>query len=117
MAQGKTNETVVVLSSAQMGGNSAELGDILMKSFVYILAESDRRIDKILVYNEAAALTCEGSQLLEDFQKLESKGTKILTCGTCLNFFGLTEKLAVGEVSNMYTIAETMLEATHLIRP
>ena len=56
MAQGKTNETVVVLSSAQMGGNSAELGDILMKSFVYTLAESDRRIDKILVYNEAGPL-------------------------------------------------------------
>lgn len=113
----KKHETVVVLSSKGMGESSRELGDVLMKSFVYALTQQETLIDAILVYNEAAHLTCEGSELLDDFRALEGKGTAILTCGTCLNFFELTEKLAVGEVSNMYTIVETMLGATHLVRP
>lgn len=113
----KKRETVLVLSSRYMGESNRELGDILMRSFAYTLAEQKSPIDTVLVYNEAAYLTCEGSEILDDLKKLQSTGTKILTCGTCLNFFDLTEKLVVGEVSNMYTIVEKMLAAGQLIKP
>ena len=64
-----------------------------------------------------AKLTCEGSDSIEDLKKLEEAGVQILTCGTCLNFYGLTEKLAVGSVTNMYTIAEKLTQAGNVVKP
>ena len=71
----------------------------------------------MLFYNGGAKLTTEGSASLEDLKKLEEQGVEILTCGTCLNYYGLTEKLRVGEVTNMYVIAEKQLQADCIIRP
>ena len=73
--------------------------------------------DTILFYNGGAKLTCEGSDSIEDLKKLEAAGVQILTCGTCLNYYGLTEKLKVGGVTNMYVIAQTMAEADLVVRP
>ena len=63
------------------------------------------------------AITCEGSASLEDLKNLEAMGVEILTCGTCLNFYGLTEKLKVGEVTNMYSIVEKMTQADLIVEP
>jgi selenium metabolism protein YedF len=71
----------------------------------------------ILFYNGGAHLTCEDSPALEDLKELEAQGVEILTCGTCLNYYGLTEKLAVGSVTNMYVIAEKLTQASSVIRP
>ena len=66
---------------------------------------------------EQTVLPCEGSPMLDDLKALEAEGVEILTCGTCLNFYGLTEKLAVGGVTNMYVIAEKMLNAGNVGKP
>ena len=71
----------------------------------------------MLFYNGGAFITCEGSQSLEDLKALEEQGVKILTCGTCLNHYGLTDRLAVGEVTNMYEIAEKMTQASLIVNP
>ena len=71
----------------------------------------------MLFYNGGAAVTCEGSASLEDLQKLESLGVEILTCGTCLNHYGLTEQLRVGGVTNMYVIVEKQMQAMKVVRP
>ena len=42
---------------------------------------------------------------------------EILTCGTCLNHYGLTERLRVGAVTNMYVIAEKQMQADLVLRP
>ena len=57
------------------------------------------------------------SETIEDLKKLEQAGTKVMTCGTCLNFYELTDKLAVGEVTNMYVICEKQMNAAKVIRP
>ena len=103
-------DTVVAIASATMGEGSEELGKTLLKAFVFALKT-------ILFYNGGAALTCEGSAMLEDLKELEAQGVEILTCGTCLNFYGLTEKLAVGSVTNMYTIAEKLTQAGNVVKP
>ena len=64
-----------------------------------------------------ARLTTEDSDSLEDLKYMESQGVEIMTCGTCLNYYGLTEKLAVGSVTNMYSIVEKMAWAKKTIRP
>ena len=88
-----------------------------MKGFLFALTQLRPLPDTVIFYNGGAALTTEGSASLEDLRTLEAQGVEIMTCGTCLNYYGLTERLAVGSVSNMYTIAETLAGAGKVIRP
>ena len=108
---------LVVLSGNVMGNGDAKLGTSLMKAFVFALTKQDQLPDTILCYNSGAYLTCEGADTLEDLKLLESEGVTILTCGTCLDFYGLKEKLAVGGVTNMYDIVERMESAAAIVRP
>ena len=108
---------VVVLSANVMGTGDSKLGASLMKAFVFALTKQDQLPDTILCYNSGAYLTCEGADTLEDLKLLESEGVTILTCGTCLDFYGLKEKLGVGGVTNMYDIVERMENAAQIIKP
>ena len=67
------------------------------------------------IFNSGVKLVIEGSPLVEDLQALSERGVEILACGTCLGYYGLKHRLAVGQVSNTYTIAETMLGAGKVI--
>ncbi|MDO5424524.1 MAG: sulfurtransferase-like selenium metabolism protein YedF [Eubacteriales bacterium] len=110
-------DTVVVISSETMGNGDEALGKILMKGFLFALTQQDALPSTILFYNGGAKLTCEDAPTLEDLKSLEAQGVEILTCGTCLNHYGLTEKLQVGGVTNMYVIAEKMTQAGRLVKP
>ena len=109
--------TVAVISSKVMGNGDDELGGILIKGFLYALSQMETHPDTILFYNGGAKLTTEGSASLEDLKKMEEEGVEILTCGTCLKHYGLMDKLQVGKVTDMYTIAERMMGADKIIRP
>lgn len=111
------DNTVVVISSDKMGDGEEELGKILIKGYIYALTQLETLPKTILFYNKGAYLTSEGSASLEDLKSLEAHGVEIMTCGTCLNFYGLTEKLQVGTVTNMYVIADTMAKAAKVIKP
>ena len=113
---GKKNIVAVIASSA-MGMGSDELGTALMKGFIYALSQQDTLPSAILFYNGGVKLTCADSASLEDLKSLEAQGVEILSCGTCLNFYGLTDKLQVGEVTNMYTIVEKMTGADLVVKP
>ncbi|MBO5130584.1 MAG: sulfurtransferase-like selenium metabolism protein YedF [Oscillospiraceae bacterium] len=113
---GKKN-TVVVISSKAMGHGGDELGTALMKGFIFALSQQEQLPTTILFYNGGANIPVEGSVSLEDLKNMEAQGVEILTCGTCLNFYGLTDKLAVGEVTNMYTIVEKMTGADLIVKP
>lgn len=108
---------VVAVDTDAMGRGSDELGGTLMKGFLFALGQLPQPPKTILFYNGGARLTCEGSAFLEDLRALAEKGAEILTCGTCLNYYGLTEKLAVGGVTNMYAIVETLANAGKVIKP
>lgn len=108
---------VIAVSSDKMGEGIDELGDVLMKGFIYTLTEMDTMPTTVLFYNGGAKLTVEDAPTLEDIKTLEGMGIEILTCGTCLNYYNLGDKLAVGEVTNMYTIMERLQDADKLVRP
>ncbi len=114
---GRRKGMVVVLSSNQMGQGDEALGKLLMKGFVFALTQQDMLPETILLYNSGAFLSCEGSDNLEDLKTLEAQGVEILTCGTCLNHYGLAEKRQVGGVTNMYEIVEKMTKASVVVRP
>lgn len=107
---------VVVIPSEQMGrGEDEELGQILIRSFLHTLNEVSPLPDTLIFFNSGVKLTVEGSPIREDLRNLEAQGVQMLICGTCLGYYGLKEKVAVGEVSNMYTIAETMMRAGKVV--
>ena len=109
--------TVVAVGSDRMGEGSEELGHILIKSFIFALTQLDDLPDKILFYNGGAKLTVEESESLEDLRTLEEQGVEIMTCGTCLDYYGIKDKLAIGGVTNMCSIVETLQSAMSVIRP
>jgi len=113
---GKKN-TVIVLGSNTMGNGSDELGEILMKGFVFALTKQSTLPQTVLLYNSGVKLASEGSDSIPDLKVLEEEGVEILACGTCLSYYELTEKLQVGSVTNMYEIAEKMTEAGFIVRP
>lgn len=107
---------VLVVPAELMGrGESAELGQILIRGFFHTLNEVSPLPDVVIFFNSGVKLVVEGSPVLEDLRTLEKQGVQILACGTCLGYYGLKERVAVGEVSNMYTIAETMMRAGKVV--
>lgn len=110
-------DKVVVISSATMGTGDDVLGAKLMKGFIFALTQSDVLPQTILFYNGGVHLTCEGSAALDDLKALSDAGVEILSCGTCLDYNHLTDKLAVGDVTNMYVIATKQLNAGLIVRP
>ncbi len=96
--------TVYLITRDTFGHGSADLGAILMKSFLYTLTESEPLPSALLFVNGGIRLTVAGSPVLDHLAALNARGVKVLSCGTCLDFFGLKSKLAVGGVTNMYTI-------------
>lgn len=106
---------VVAIGRDTMGEGGQELGKILLKSFIFSLRELNPLPTHILFFNSGAYLTSRDSNSLEDLQAMAEKGTIIQTCGTCTNYYGISDKLAVGEVANMYGIVTAMAEAKRLI--
>ncbi len=110
-------DTIVVVSSDRMGEGNDELGKVLIKSFIFAVTQLDQLPKTMIFYNGGATLTCEGADTLPDLRNLAEQGVEIMTCGTCLDYYHLKEKLAVGTVSNMYTIVETIAKAGRVIKP
>jgi selenium metabolism protein YedF len=106
---------VVAIGKNTMGAGNDDLGAILIKGFIYSLTELDTPPETLLFFNSGVHLTTEGSNVIGDLQTLEAKGTIISSCGTCLDFYKLKEKLTVGNVTNMYAIASAMADAARVI--
>lgn len=99
-----------------VGEGDPELGRNLMKMAIYTLSESDEVPSSLLFMNSGVKLVAgEEPQVVQSCQKLIERGCEVLVCGTCLNFYGLSDKLEVGEVSNMYDILTRMQEAGKVI--
>jgi selenium metabolism protein YedF len=113
----KAKKIVVYINSNLLGIGEEALGTILMRSFLNTLLDLKPIPSKLIFINSGVRLTTEGSEVLETLKTLIDKGVAILSCGTCLDFYGLKEKLKVGVISNMYDIAQSLLEADRLIRP
>lgn len=104
-----------VIGSDKLGKGSDDLGSILMKSFLYTISEKKPYPDFIAFLNSGVKLTVKGSDSLDDLKKLEEGGVKIVSCGTCLNFFEITNDLEVGSVSNMYDIVDLISESDNTV--
>ena len=107
---------VILVTSDMLGAGNDTLGSTLMKSYIYALSESDKLPKDLLLLNSGVKLAAEGSEVLDSLNKLKERGVNIASCGVCLDFYGIKDKLAVGEITNMYTIIEKMNTAENTIK-
>lgn len=98
----------IAFSSDKMGSGDEQLGEILMKSFIYTVSETKPYPSSLIFYNAGVKLTCKGSKVIEDLKKLKDEGVEIISCGTCLDFLNLKDQIEIGSISNMYTIYEKL---------
>jgi len=107
--------TVILIKSNILGDGNDSLGSVLMQSFVFTLTQLDGELKSLLLLNGGVLLTTAGSQLINCLKQLERSGTDIVSCGTCLEFYGLLDRLEVGRVGNMYAMVEAMMRASKVI--
>jgi selenium metabolism protein YedF len=109
--KGKKSADVIFITSDCFGSGEERLGGILMKAFLNTVWDSDTKPGYIMFINAGVKLTTEGSEVLDVIRLLEADGVEIFSCGTCLDYYQLREKLKVGKVTNMFEIVSTMLSA------
>jgi selenium metabolism protein YedF len=105
------------LNSDKMGDGDPILGKKLMHSFLRELSKSNTKIDVIGCVNSGINLTTKGSTVIDSLKKLEEKGAKIATCGTCLDFYNRRNELIIGEVGTMGSAVEILSQADKVIKP
>jgi len=115
---GSTKDKILVFIDGEtMGRGNDELGKILMRSFLNTLKELKERPWRIVFINSGVRLVTENSEYLAVLKNLENLGIEVLSCGTCLDYFRLKDKVTIGRVSNMFEIVSSFSEATKVIKP
>ena len=112
-----TEKTVVYINNETIGRGSDELGAILMRSFLYTSKDQEKKLWRIIFINSGVKLVTEGSPYIDVLNEIINTGTEILSCGTCLDYFKLKDKVRAGKVSNMTEIVSSLSEATKVVKP
>jgi selenium metabolism protein YedF len=106
---------VIVINSDKMGQGDENLGVRLMGNFLKTLLNAEKRPEMLVLYNSGVKLAAKDSPVLETLQSLENLGVEIISCGTCVNFYGLVDLIQAGRVSNMQEIVGILTEAENII--
>jgi selenium metabolism protein YedF len=101
----------ILIQSEFLGRGNDELGELLMSRFLAVLADGKEKPASLLFLNSGVKLVVEGSWALTHLKKMEEQGVVILACGTCLDFFGLTDKIRVGKPTTMPATIDSLLNS------
>jgi selenium metabolism protein YedF len=108
---------IVAITSDRMGEGDPVLGELLIANFIKALKDLDRLPQNIVFYNKGVTLVTSDSPLISHISDLEQMGVGIYLCATCVNHYGLADRIGTGTLGNMFTIAEMMASAGHIVRP
>jgi len=108
-------QTVLLVTSSVLGKGSEELGQTLLKNFFYTLTQIEGAVNTVILMNSGVFLAVEGSEVLEYLTALEHSGVEVLSCGTCLDYYRVKDKLMAGKVTNMYSALEILAAAPKVI--
>ena len=103
-------EVAVLIKSNEFGQGDPKLGAILMKSFLVSLLESNKKIKTLIFMNKGVYLTTDNLEAIEILKEIEKKGASIFSCGNCLDFYELKAELKVGQITNMYSSVDALVE-------
>jgi len=107
--------TVILVPNNGMGKAEVELQRTLIGKYLVLLNQHTELPNAICFFTEGIKLVVEGSPVLEQLHALETKGVRLIVCSTCLNYFGLQDKVKVGIVGGMGDILEAQLKAEKVI--
>lgn len=110
-------DLLLVIDSSGLGDGEPDLGERLMKAFLNVLLEGGDLPAKLICMNSGIFLTTEGSPVLEILKRYEEEGTEILSCGTCLDYYGRKETLRVGRPTNMRETVQALLGFQKVLKP
>ena len=113
---GGAGGAVLLIGSDRMGDGPEELGRLLMRNFVMALLDCSDLPDRLFLVNSGVILAVTGSEVIEALETLGNRGVEVLSCGICLEFLQKKTALAAGGVTNMFTIAESLLGARSVVR-
>ena len=108
---------IVVISSDKMGEGDEALGHLLISNFIKSLKDLDKLPQKMIFYNKGVMLAISASPVIDHLKDLENMGVEILLCSTCVNHYSVESVVAAGTISNMYAIAEAMVNAGNIVKP
>ena len=103
----------ILIKTSFLGVGDDSLGSTLMKGFIFTLTQSKPLPKKVMFLNSGVKLTTENEETVKNLQILEKEGTEIVSCGTCLDFYNLKDKLKVGSVGNMYDIVDSLNQSSN----
>ncbi len=110
-----TNDTVILVTNNGMGRGPEDLQLTLIGKYLELLDQQSDLPAAICFYTEGVRLVVEGSPVIEKLKALEEKGVRLIVCSTCLNYFGLTEKVRIGIVGGMGDILTAQWQAGKVI--
>ncbi|MBI4648642.1 MAG: sulfurtransferase-like selenium metabolism protein YedF [Bacteroidia bacterium] len=113
----ETQDYVICFKNDKMGFCPDDLGTLLIKGCISTIGKCKPLPKIIIFYGNGVNLTVKGSPVVEQLKELEAAGIKLLICGTCANYFNITEKIGAGTISNMYEIMQTLTDVQKIIYP
>lgn len=102
-------QSIVLIGSTGLGAGDEELGGLLLANFLRILGDRPEKPEHIVLWNAGVKIAVEGSIWIEHLKKLEAAGVRIISCRTCIEYFGLEGTITIGEIGNMAQIQELLL--------
>ena len=109
-------KTVFVFTAYGMGQtDDANLKIALARKFLALIAQHDPLPAQICFYTDGVKLTVEGSPVLDELKALAAKGVELVICSTCIDTFGLRDKVRVGVVGGMPDIITAITGADNAI--
>ena len=112
---GVSEESVFVISGDTLGRGNDDLGRKLMGKLVLQLSTQVPKPHALVFYNAGVKLVAEGSTCLEGLRTLDEEGAELLVCGTCVDFYQLTGRIAVGRVTDMREIFSSINRAPKVV--
>lgn len=112
---GKLKHTVILLTNYGLGHAPAELGLKLAQAWLGLVDADEKQPAALCLYGEGVKLACEGSPVLDELRSLAAKGVRLVVCTTCLNFYGLMDRLQAGAAGSMKDIIELQWAAKKVI--
>ena len=115
-AKKRAKESIAYLFESDFVGTNRELGKVLANGFLNAMAELPERKSAIVLISNGVKLAIKKSYVLDRLAGLEQEGVDILICGTCLDFFKIRDKVAVGQISNALEIMECLTAADKVVK-
>ena len=111
-------DAAILVTKPGLGTTPAEestFGIELMEKFLHTLEGLPDKPKAICFYTEGVKLTAQGSAVELGLKLLDSEGVRLVACQTCLDHYGVEDRIAAVEVVGMNDIVAILAEASKVI--